>query len=347
MEMTKWFDTNYHFIVPEFAPDQPFRLSSTHPLEAFQSARALGITTRPVLLGPVSFLLLGKPTVPNFAPLTLLERLLPVYAELLQQLAAAGATWVQFDEPCLGLDLPAAAPAAYQQAYQVLAAAAPSLQLLLATYFGDLRENLPLALRLPVAAVHLDLVRAPQQLAPALELIPPTMALSLGVVDGRNIWKTDLHHAFGLVQQASAALGSERVLIGPSCSLVHVPYDLDQETELEPEISDWLAFAKQKLDEIVLLTRAANEGVQAVAEAFAANADSLARRRTSPRIHNPAVQARIAAIEPTWYQRTSPFAVRRQRQQEVLQLPLFPTTTIGSFPQTDDIRRARAQCKAG
>ncbi len=347
MEMTKWFDTNYHYIVPEFAPDQQFRLAATQPFEAFAEARAQGIQTRPVLLGPVSFLLLGKPTVADFDPLTLLDRLLPVYAEVLRRLAAAGAEWLQIDEPCLVLDLDPAARQAFDTAYAQLAAAAPGLKLLLATYFGDLRDNLATALQLPVAGLHLDLVRAPDQLAAALAVAPPQLALALGVVDGRNIWKTDLQLALALVEQATTALGSERVLIGPSCSLLHAPYDLDLEHQLDADIRDWLAFAKQKLAEIALLSRAANQGAAAVAAELAANQAAMERRRTSTRIHNPVIKQRAANHDPALTRRQQLFALRREIQQQQLNLPLFPTTTIGSFPQTKEVRQVRAQFRAG
>ena len=349
MEMTKWFDTNYHYIVPEFAPDQTFQLAATQPIDAFEEGRAQGVPTRPVLLGPVSFLLLGKPTVPDFNPLTLLDRLLPVYADVLRRLAAAGAEWVQIDEPCLVLDLEPAAQQAFQTAYEQLAEDAPDLKLLLATYFGDLRDTLSTALQLPIAALHLDLVRAPAQLAEALEQVPPQMALSLGVVDGRNIWKTDLQRALTLVQQAVTALGSERVLIGPSCSLLHTPYDLALETDLDAEIREWLAFAKQKLMEITILTRAVNDGPDSVADELAANQAAMERRRTSPRIHNPVVKERVAAAtnDSTLVQRQQPFAARRDLQQQHLTLPPFPTTTIGSFPQTKEVRQARVQLREG
>jgi 5-methyltetrahydropteroyltriglutamate--homocysteine methyltransferase len=349
MEMTKWFDTNYHYIVPEFAPDQTFRLAATQPLDAFEEGRAQGIPTRPVLLGPVSFLLLGKPTVPDFNPLTLLDRLLPVYADVLRRLSAAGAEWVQIDEPCLVFDLEPAAQQAFQTAYTQLAEAAPDLKLLLATYFGDLRDNLSTALQLPIAALHLDLVRAPAQLTEALEQVPQCMALSLGVVDGRNIWKTDLQQALALVQQAVAALGSERLLIGPSCSLLHTPYDLALETDLDADIRDWLAFARQKLTELVTLTRAANDGPAAVASDLATNQAAMERRRSSSRIHNPAVKQRAATAinDPALTQRQQPFAARRDLQKQHLTLPPFPTTTIGSFPQTKELRQARAQFRKG
>jgi 5-methyltetrahydropteroyltriglutamate--homocysteine methyltransferase len=346
MEMTKWFDTNYHYLVPEFAPEQQFCLASTQPIDAFLEARRHGIHTRPVLVGPVSFLLLGKPTVAGVQPLTLLDALLLVYEEVLRRLAAAGADWVQMDEPCLALDLEPTARQVFAIAYARLAAVAPSLRLLLATYFGALRDNLPTALQLPVAALHLDLVRAPEQLDQALTAVPSHMALSLGVVNGRNVWKTDLQRALGLLHRAVETLSSERVLIGPSCSLLHVPYDLELETELDAEVRDWLAFAKQKLTEIVILTRAINEGVTVVAHELEANQATMERRRTSSRIHHPAVKARVAAIDPSMYKRHSAFAVRHTLQQ-ALQLPMLPTTTIGSFPQTKEVRQTRSQFKAG
>lgn len=347
MEMTKWFDTNYHYIVPEFTPRQQFRLASTYPIDAFLEARTRGVHTRPVLLGPVSFLLLGKPTVPDVVPLQLLNNLLPVYVEVLRRLAAAGADWVQIDEPCLVCDLESAAQQAFCAAYEQLADAAPALHILLTTYFGDLRPNLSTALQLPVAALHLDLVRAPAQLPEVLENLPQCMALSLGVVDGRNVWKTDLGHALRLVQAAVDTLGSERILIGPSCSLLHVPYDLETETDMDAEIRDWLAFAKQKLIEIVTLTRAVNEGSEAVAHELAANQASIKRRQTSRRNHIPEVTARMAALDAPMYHRSHSFAQRFPIQQQHLNLPLFPTTTIGSFPQTKAVRRARSQLKAG
>jgi 5-methyltetrahydropteroyltriglutamate--homocysteine methyltransferase len=348
MEMTKWFDTNYHYIVPEWEPAQRFRLASTKPFTAFAESREHGIHTRPVLVGPISLLLLGKSSHPEFDPLTLLEQLVPIYATVLERLAQLGATWVQIDEPCLVLDLSPAARQAYAHAYNQLHTAVPELNLLISTYFGDLRENLELALQLPVAALHLDLVRAPDQLAPALAQVPPHMALSLGIVDGRNIWKTDLQRALTLVQDAVEALGPMRVLLGPSCSLLHVPYDLTLETDLEPEIYDWLAFAKQKLEELVILTRAANEGPASVSSALAANHAAMLRRRNSTRIHRPEVQERTRASEqdPALRQRPQAFAQRRVLQQQRLNLPLFPTTTIGSFPQTKEVRQARAQFRA-
>ncbi len=347
MEMTKWFDTNYHYIVPEFAPDQSFRLASEKPVEEFREALELGIRTRPVLVGPVTFLLLGKTHSAHFDRLSLLDRLLPVYEEVLAKLAAAGTEWVQMDEPCLALDRAPEERKAFEQAYGRLAQAAGKTKLLVATYFEGLRENMATAARLPVAALHLDLVRAPGQLDAALEAIPASMMLSLGVVNGRNIWRTDLAAALELLKRAQARLGAGRVLVAPSCSLLHVPIDLDLEKKLDPALRDWLGFARQKLAEVVTLARALEEGEAAVRVELEAGARAVAGRRSSPRIHDPKVKARVAAIRPEDTRRQSRFAARQARQREQLKLPLFPTTTIGSFPQTAEIRAARQALRKG
>lgn len=346
LEMTKWFDTNYHYLVPEFHPEQTFRLASTKPMDEYLEAKALGIETRPVVLGPVSFLLLGKSVVPGFDPLALLDRLLPVYAELLRRLKAAGAQLVQIDEPCLVLDLSENARNAYWHAYEVLSGADfPGL--VLTTYFGALEENLPLALSLPVVAVHLDLVRAPEQLQPALAQLPPDRILSLGLVDGRNVWRTDLDAAAALLQQAVAALGQDRVWVGPSCSLMHVPIDLEAEPDLDPEIRPWLAFARQKLDELVTLKRLVREGPHAVRQQLEAARQARAERMASPRRINPAVRQRLAQRTPEMTCRKLPFPERYTLQCQRLGLPLLPTTTIGSFPQTEELRQKRAAFRRG
>jgi 5-methyltetrahydropteroyltriglutamate--homocysteine methyltransferase len=347
MEMTKWFDTNYHYIVPEFSSQQTFRLASTKPLEEFKEAQALGVQTRPVLLGPASFLLLGKLRHQETHPLALLERLLPVYEQILRLLAEAGAEWVQLDEPCLVLDLDDAVLTAMQRAYTMLSQVSASLRILLATYFGDLGPWLPAILHLPVAAVHLDLVRGKEQLSQALAEAPASLALSLGVVDGRNIWRTDLHQALALVTQAVQALGSERVLLGPSCSLLHVPTDVAQETQLDPEVRQWLAFAEQKLEEVVGLTRASNEGAASVSAELEANQQAVQARRESPRVHREQVCQRVQAVMGQPAGRKRPYAERKQAQQAQLPLPLLPTTTIGSFPQTKEVRAARAAYTSG
>jgi 5-methyltetrahydropteroyltriglutamate--homocysteine methyltransferase len=346
LEMTKWFDTNYHYLVPEFHPEQRFRLASTKPIDEYLEAKALGIETRPVLLGPVSFLLLGRATVAHFDPLTLLDRLLPVYVEVLRRLKAAGARYVQMDEPCLVLDLPPGAQQAYEQAYAALSRPEhPAL--VLTTYFGGLEENLPLALSLPVAAVHLDLVRAPEQLDSALAHLPQDRILSLGLVNGRNVWRTDLDVAASMLRRAVDALGRERVWVGPSCSLLHVPIDLEAEPELDPEIRPWLAFARQKLDEVVTLKRLVNEGEAAVGDRLEAARRARQERLTSARRIDPEVRRRLAALSPEMTRRGRPFAERYALQRARLKLPPLPTTTIGSFPQTDELRRQRAAFRRG
>jgi 5-methyltetrahydropteroyltriglutamate--homocysteine methyltransferase len=347
LEMTKWFDTNYHYLVPEFQRDQPFQLATTKPVDEFLEAKALGIPTRPVLVGPVSFLLLGKSKETGFQPLDLLSNLLPVYEDLLRRLASAGAEWIQMDEPCLVTDIDAVALTALEQAYARLADAAPTLRLLLAAYFGSLGEALPRVLKLPVQAVHLDLVRGPDQLDAALAAAPPELSLSLGLVDGRNIWKTDLIPALERAEKAVKQLGAGRVMIAPSCSLLHVPIDLADETSLDPEVREWLAFARQKIEEVSLLARAVQEGRQAIAAELAENQSAMNRRRSSPRTHRPEVRARLASVTPEMLNRPHPYTERRAAQRSRLGLPAFPTTTIGSFPQTDEVRKARAAHKAG
>ncbi|MBV9229228.1 MAG: 5-methyltetrahydropteroyltriglutamate--homocysteine S-methyltransferase, partial [Chloroflexi bacterium] len=347
LEMTKWFDTNYHYLVPEFSPQQTFCLASTKPLDEFLEAKALGIQTRPVLLGPISFLLLGKTHHPEIHPLSLLDNLLPVYEQVLQALADAGAEWIQIDEPCLALDLEERVLASFQQAYTRLSAVSSSLRILLATYFGAVGSALPMVLRLPVAAVHLDLVRAPKQLEQALAAAPAPLTLSLGIVDGRNVWRTDFDRALTMIERGIQVLGTERLLVGPSCSLLHVPVDLALETQLDEEYKQWLAFANQKLEEICQLTRASNKGHAAIAQALEANRHASQQRRQSSRLHNPSVAQRVEEIRGQDTHRKVPFSERRKRQQAHLKLPLLPTTTIGSFPQTREVRAARAAYKRG
>ncbi len=347
MEMTKWFDTNYHYIVPEFTAKQTFSLGSLKPIGEFLEAKAVGVHTRPVLLGPVSFLLLGKAKETGFDPLSLLDRLLPVYESVLRQLAQAGAVWIQLDEPMLALDTRDEASQAFVSVYERLSEVSSDLRILVATYFEELGANLPTALGLPVAALHLDLVRAPQQLDKVLKIIPSGLQLSLGVIDGRNIWKTDLRHALNLVEHASAAIGLGRVLIAPSCSLLHTPADLDAENQIDDELRDWLAFAKQKLEEVIVLERAVLGGRDAILEVLERNWQVMESKKRSPRIHDPEVKARAGSIEDRMTRRRNAYPQRRKLQEQNLKLPLFPTTTIGSFPQTKEVRTARAEYKAG
>jgi 5-methyltetrahydropteroyltriglutamate--homocysteine methyltransferase len=344
MEMTKWFDTNYHYIVPEFEAGQTFKLSSTKAVEEYNEAKTLGIDTRPVLLGPVSYLLLGKSMDDSVEPLDLLDALLPVYTAVLKQLSEAGADWVQIDEPCLVLDLSEAAHAAYKKAYETLADDTLP-QLMLTTYFGALGDNLVLAVNLPTAGLHVDLVRAPQQLEAVLKDFPAGKVLSLGLINGRNIWRADLDAALTKLQTAVDALGSDRVQVATSCSLLLSPYDLDLETKLDEELRSWLAFARQKVGEIVLLQNAAN-GEDVTAELMQSR-EAVASRRQSERTHNPAVRKRMAAITPEMLHRRSDHAQRKAVQAQAIPLPEFPTTTIGSFPQTKDIRVQRTAYRKG
>jgi len=346
MEMTKWFDTNYHYLVPEFDASQQFRVLSTKCVDEFKEAKSLGIHTKPVLLGPVSFLLLGKIKDEQLQAATLLDQLLPVYTQLLQQLQQAGATWVQIDEPCLVLDLSAEQRSFYQYAYTKIKAAVPSLQILLATYFGSLQENTALALELPVQALHIDLVRAPEQLDAVLKNFPADKQLSLGVVNGRNIWKNDYTQSLQLVSKAAGAIGAQRVLLATSCSLLHTPYDLELEKDeqvLTPQIKGWMAFARQKVQELTEL-KAILDGNEALLEA---NRKSLHEKSIASIVHKPAVKARVAALIDADATRLQPFPLRQKVQEKILQLPLFPTTTIGSFPQTEEIRKLRADLKKG
>ena len=349
MEMTKWFDTNYHYIVPEFQREQSFALNATKAVGELTEARTLGINAKPVLIGPVSYLMLGKEKEPGFHRIELLEKLLPVYIELLQRLSSAGAGVVQIDEPFLALDLDVAVRAAYQSAFGRISRAVPELQIILATYFEGLKDNAALAAGLPVHALHLDLVRAPDQLDAVLAVAPQGLSLSLGLVDGRNIWKNDLSASLGLVEQAVKALGADRVLIAPSCSLLHVPYDCaleDAADVLPSEIRGWLAFARQKLDEVAAI--ASLSGREAHADSrLAQNRAAIESRRSSGRIHNAEVKARVEAVAPKDMRRASEFGERHRKQRQALKLPLFPTTTIGSFPQTAQIRRLRSQLSQG
>ncbi len=346
MEMTKWFDTNYHYIVPEFDRGQTFHVASSKPIDEFQEAKAAGIITKPVLIGPVTFLLLGKTRAARFDRLELLDALLPVYADVLSRLVAAGATWVQLDEPCLALDRTDAEREAYARAYRMLAQRVPQARILLATYFAALDENLGTALSLPVQGLHVDLVRAPRQLDRLLEAWPARggRVLSLGVIDGRNIWKADLAAALSQLERAQARVGGESLWVAPSCSLLHVPVDLDLEQRLDAELKGWLAFAKQKLAEVATLARALRGGREAAAKELETNARAVASRRTSSRIHNPAVERRAAGVTERDLRRASAHAARRRKQ---LPLPAYPTTTIGSFPQTAEVRAARRQLHDG
>ena len=345
MEMTKWFDTNYHYIVPEFTANQNFKLFSTKLFGEFSAAKSfLGKTPKPVLIGPVSYLLLGKEKEKGFNRIDLINKLLPVYIEILTKLKEDyKAEWIQLDEPFLAMDLDEKQKQAFIYAYSSIRKHCPHTKFMVATYFEGLKDNISLAVNLPVCALHLDLVRAPQQLDEVLAQIPEKLSLSLGLVDGRNIWKNDYSASLALIKKAIAKLGTERVMLAPSCSLLHTPFDLELETRMSPVIKQWMAFARQKLSEINELKQI-TEGNN---ELLVANEAVIESRRTSPLIHQQEVIQRVKAIKDADAKRKSSFPKRQEIQEAHFHLPLFPTTTIGSFPQTDDIRQLRAKLKKG
>jgi 5-methyltetrahydropteroyltriglutamate--homocysteine methyltransferase len=344
-EMTKWFDTNYHYLVPEFSVDQTFQLSWEQLFEEVEEAKALGHAVKPVLIGPLTYLWLGKAKGEAFDKLALLELLLPVYGEVLERLAALGVEWVQIDEPILVLDLPQDWKNAVERAYNQLQRA--PLKKLVATYFGGLEDNLGLAAALPVDGLHIDLVRAPDQYPVILDRLPAYKILSLGLVNGRNVWRCDLDKALNVLRHAAERLG-ERLWVAPSCSLLHAPVDLAREDQLDAELKSWLAFAVQKCAEVAVLARAVNQPDDVLVQsALQQSREVQASRALSSRIHKPEVQARLAAIKPRHSQRQSGFESRIEKQRARLNLPAFPTTTIGSFPQTPAIRLARQAFKQG
>jgi 5-methyltetrahydropteroyltriglutamate--homocysteine methyltransferase len=342
-EMTKWFDTNYHYIVPEFTAATGFKLDTSRLLAQLAEARAQGVKAKPVIVGPVTYLALGK-AKDDSDKLALLPHLLPVYVQLLDALAAQGVEWVQIDEPVLVTELDAAWQNAFNTAYAELKNS--RVKLLLATYFGQLLENQKLAANLPVAGLHIDAINGRNDVLPLIDLLSSDKVLSLGVINGRNIWKTDLNAVLDWIEPLAKRLG-ERLWIAPSCSLLHVPVDLNSEQKLDGEIKSWLAYAQQKLDELRLLGKALREGRDAVKAELAANQAAMTARRASPRVNNPAVQAAVARIDSTLGQRANGYPQRAAKQAVLLKLPAYPTTTIGSFPQTAEIRHARSEFKAG
>ena len=359
MEMTKWFDTNYHYLVPEFTADTQFSLGTGWLFDEVSEAQTAGFNAKPVLIGPLSFLWLGKEKLSKEEPgsealsenaaagfnrLDLLDRLLPVYAQMLARLKAQGVEWVQIDEPILALDLPADWRVAFERAYHALNGA--GVKLLLASYFGPLRENLLVALKLPVAGVHVDCVRGGDELAQVIDWLPATKILSAGVIDGRNIWATDLAAVLDRFEGLHQRLG-DRLWLAPSCSLLHVPVSLAAENRLDAEQKNWLAGADEKIAALTMLKKALNAGRPSVAIELADNARALASRRGSPRVHDAHVAARLAALSAVHDARNHGFAERQATQRARFKLPAFPTTTIGSFPQTADIRSARARFKKG
>jgi 5-methyltetrahydropteroyltriglutamate--homocysteine methyltransferase len=351
MEMTKWFDTNYHYIVPEFHKNQQFNLFSTKAIDEFKEAKELGLITKPVLIGPVSFLLLGKEKEQGFDRIDHVKNLLPVYLELLRKLDNLNVQWVQFDEPFLSLDLNEKSKKAFEWVYKEIKKEFPSLKTIVATYFDSLRDNLKIAASLPVCALHIDLVRAPQQLEEVIAALPEKMSLSLGVVDGRNIWRNDYAKSLVAIYETVERLGEERVMIAPSCSLIHTPCDLDLETNddvLTPEIKNWMTYAKQKLSEVVVLRKLSSPETKDTHHGeLTVNQAAIKSRQTSKLIHKDDVKKRVSAIVDADEHRKSLFKTRQELQLRTLNLPLFPTTSIGSFPQTDEVRSWRARWKKG
>ncbi|MCL4156451.1 UNVERIFIED_CONTAM: hypothetical protein GTU68_031114, partial [Idotea baltica] len=347
MEMTKWFDTNYHYIVPEFDKEQTFKLFSSKIVDEYKEALALGIKTKPVLIGPVTYLLLGKEKETGFHRLELLDKLFPVYFEILAQLQEQGVAYIQFDEPCLALNLNQKEQKAIDKVYREIAEKFPELKIIVTNYFECYGENLKTALALPVHALHLDLVRCQLQLDDILEAeyINKGLTLSLGVVDGRNIWKNDFENTLRTIKKAVDVLGEDKVWVASSCSFLHCPYNLDLETNaqsLPNEVKEWLAFTKQKVAEMVTLKRLASETIsEALDQKLEANQLANKNRRNSKRVHDQKVKLRVASVTAKQAQRSSGFSARQKEQKKALGLPLFPTTTIGSFPQTKEVRQWR------
>ena len=342
-EMTKWFDTNYHYIVPELNAETRFLLNPARVLEQLRQARRNGVNAKPVILGPLSYLWLGK-TSDNSNRLGLLTRLLPIYQQLLQTLSEQGVNWVQIDEPILVTELDTARQAGFEQAYASLNTR--DINVLLTSYFGKLGENLSLVSRLPVQGIHIDATHARDEIAGLIHALPQQTIVSLGVIDGRSVWKTDLHSTLTWLEPIHRILGP-RLWLAPSCSLLHVPVDLSHEHTIDSEIKSWLAFARQKLEELAVLARGLNEGRVAVQELLVANHAALRSRRSSTRVHNAAVKAAVASLDENLARRHSPYAQRAVVQADALRLPEWPTTTIGSFPQTAEIRAARRHYRDG
>ncbi len=344
LEMTKWFDTNYHYLVPELGPDTAFDGGVNWLFEEVQEALSLKLAAKPVLVGPITYLWLSKSHVPGFDRLSLLPKVVAAYQRVLAQLKAQGVEWVQLDEPALCLDLDAQWLEAYRNAYPGLSNA--GVKLLLATYFDTAADKAELVCSLPVQGVHIDAVRAPEQISTWVEALPAPWVLSLGVIDGRNIWRADLSRVLAQLKPVHQALG-ERLWLAPSCSLLHVPVSLAGEKKLDAQTKSWLAFASEKLTELHILGRALNHGAHSVATEFAASDAAQASRRNSKRVVNEMVQNRLSTLTPEMAKRQSPFAQRICAQQQALNLPPLPTTTIGSFPQTTSIRQTRAAFKRG
>lgn len=337
-EMTKWFNTNYHYMVPEFTKGQQFKLTWTQLLDEVDEALALGHNVKPVLLGPVTYLWLGKVKGEQFDRLSLLQDILPVYQQVLAELAKRGIEWVQIDEPALALELPQAWLAAFKPAYDALQG---QVKLLLTTYFDSVSQNLETIKALPVQGLHIDLVHGKDDAATLSAQLPTNWVLSLGVINGRNVWRADLSSWFERLQPL---VGTRDLWLGSSCSLLHSPIDLSVEVRLDDEVKSWFAFAIQKCAELSLLSQALNSGNGQALEAYSA---PIRARRTSTRVNNVAVTQRLAAITAQDSQRQNVYSVRADAQRERFNLPAWPTTTIGSFPQTTEIRGLRLDFKQG
>ena len=342
-EMTKWFDTNYHYIVPEFTENTEFKLDLSRLLRQVEEARAQGINAKPVIIGPVTYLWLGK-SKDGSSKLDLLDKILPIYSQLLDQLACHGVEWVQIDEPCLVTELDENWRQAFNLAYHHLKTV--KIKLLVATYFGSLEENRYLACNLPVAGLHIDAINAKEEVPLIINILPAQKILSLGVVNGRNIWKTDLNKVLDWLEPISQKL-EDRLWIAPSCSLLHVPVDLNSEHKLDSQIKNWLSFALQKLDEVSWLAAALNKGRAEVVDKLAENAAALESRKNSLFVNNPIIKEALTRINPKLAMRTSNYAVRSKIQSAIFNFPKYPTTTIGSFPQTPEIRKVRRDFKSG
>ena len=344
MEMTKWFDTNYHYIVPEWHPQTGFKANSKNLIAQIKEARALGHDIKPTLVGPITLLWLGKEKADGFNRLDLLPKLLPEYQKLLRELANEGVDWIQIDEPILAVDADQAWLDAFAPTYKELAIT--GTRIILGTYFAGVAEHADLLKNLPVHGLHIDGVRAPEQLAVFAQAWPQNKVLSVGLIDGRNVWRANLSQVIDTLAPLNAKLGNN-LWIAPSCSLLHSPQDLAVEEKLDGEIKSWMAFAAQKLVELGVVKQALEHGKDAVKDALAASDAAAADRATNKKIHNQAVQTRVANLHPGADARKSPFAQRIEAQQAWMKLPLLPTTTIGSFPQTSEIRQARAAFKKG
>ena len=346
MEMTKWFDTNYHFIVPEWSADTSFKVNAKNLIAQIKEAKAQGHDIKPTLVGPITLTYLGKKKEDFGCRIEkiLLPKLLPAYAQLLRELAAEGVDWIQIDEPILATDVAQVWLDAFAPVYKELANT--GVRIILGTYFAGVAEHVKLLGSLPVHGVHIDCVRAPEQLAVFTEQFPTNKVLSVGLIDGRNVWKANLTQVIDTLEPVKAKF-QNNLWIAPSCSLLHSPQDLAVEEKLNGEIKSWMAFAAQKLVELGVVKRALEHGKDSVAAELKASDAAAADRATNKLIHNDAVKARLTNLPKGADQRKSPFAERIKAQQAWMNLPILPTTTIGSFPQTTEIRHARAAFKKG